>query len=178
LVSGIVDIKVYILFILRRLGGPEGLEALYALATRDGAVSYFDFTDCLNGLVKTGHVSLEAGKYAITGKGAENLATTENGLPYSLRIKADRSVRAYRAQRERGTMVRASRSMRRTGGYTVNMSLSDGEAELMSLHIYADSESDAVALESGYLERAERVYGAVLDSILGDKAGGESGETV
>jgi hypothetical protein len=146
------------------------IEPLYSLATRDGELSYFDFVGCLNGLVKTGHVALRDGKYSITKRGASNIATTEKNLPYSLRAKAERSARAYRAEAARGAQVRAARVMRRTGGYTVNMSLSDGEGELLSLQVFAADESGAVALEGGFRERAERVYDAVVNSILG---GGE-----
>ncbi|MDR1299105.1 MAG: DUF4364 family protein [Oscillospiraceae bacterium] len=172
LVSAPLEIRIFILFMLRRLDSPMELGALYSLATRNGAVSYFDFVGGLNGLVKTGHAALKDSKYSITKRGADNLATTEKHLPYSLRVKAERSAREYRSEAARSTQVRAAREIRRTGGYTVNMSLSDGEGEgeLLSMQMFAAGESDAVALENGFIERAEIVYNAVVNSILG---GGE-----
>ncbi|MDR2665053.1 MAG: DUF4364 family protein [Oscillospiraceae bacterium] len=170
-ISDPLEIKIFILFMLRRLDSPAELETLYSLATRDGAVSYFDFVGCLNGLVKTGHVDSKGGKYSITKRGVDNLATTEKNLPYSLRIKADRSSREYRSKADRGALVSAVREIRRTGGYTVSMSLSDGEGELLSMRLFAADEADAAALERGFLERAEHIFNAVVNSILG---GGEA----
>ena len=51
-----LDIKLLILFILRRLPGVVDRSMLTELVQCDGGVGYFDFSDCLSELVDAGQV--------------------------------------------------------------------------------------------------------------------------
>ena len=51
-----LDIKILILFILRRLPGVVEPETLLELCQCDDGVGYFDYTDCLNELIDTKHI--------------------------------------------------------------------------------------------------------------------------
>ncbi|MDR1217221.1 MAG: DUF4364 family protein [Oscillospiraceae bacterium] len=166
LVSDQLELKIFVMFMLRALAEPAEFEPLYSLAQRDGGVSYFDLVECLNSLRGTGHVAFEDGKYFLTARGAENIAITENNLPYSLRLRAEKSARARRAELSRGALISTSRTIRRTGGYTVGLSLSDGTDEIISMEVFAPAESDAIALENGFRERAEAAYNKILGFIL------------
>ena len=52
-----LDIKILILFILRRLPGTVNRDMLSDFTQCDGGVGYFDFSDCLSELVDTGLVT-------------------------------------------------------------------------------------------------------------------------
>ena len=52
-----LDIKILILFVLRRLPGTVEPETLQELCQCDDGISYFDYSDCLNELVETGHIT-------------------------------------------------------------------------------------------------------------------------
>jgi hypothetical protein len=168
LANKLLEIKIFIMFILRELDSRTPLAALYELAARGSGVGYFDFVECLNGLVKTGHAVAEGGKYCLTDKGVENIAITEKNLPYSLRLKAERAAREHRAASSRDAMIRTTRAIRRSGGYTVELSLSDREGDIVSVRIFAPGEREAIDLENGFRERAEKTYGKIIDAILGD----------
>jgi len=86
-----LDIKVLILFILQRISEPVSLDELAELTLCDGAISYFDFAECVSELVASDHISADGDRYLITEKGARNGAITEGGLPYSVRVKAERT---------------------------------------------------------------------------------------
>ena len=87
-----LDIKILILFVLRRLPGTVDPETLLEICQCDGGIGYFDYSDCLSELVMSGHITEEEDGYRITEKGARNADTVESSLPYSVRVKALRLI--------------------------------------------------------------------------------------
>ena len=80
-----LDIKILILFILRRLPGEVEPETLCELCQCDGGIDYFDYSDCLSDLIETGHIKETPTGYTITDKGAKNAeAVGENGCMVEL----------------------------------------------------------------------------------------------
>ena len=61
-----LDIKILILFILRRLPGEVEPETLCELCQCDGGIDYFDYSDCLSDLIETGHIKETPTGYTIT----------------------------------------------------------------------------------------------------------------
>ena len=51
-----LDIKILILFVLRRLPGIVDPETLLELCQCDGGIGYFDYSDCISELLKSGHM--------------------------------------------------------------------------------------------------------------------------
>ena len=162
-----IEIKILILFILRRLSEPIKFEDLAELTMCDDGISYFDFSDCVAELVRTEHIKLEDGKYAVTEKGERNGWVTENSLPYSVRIKAEDSASIHRAAQNRNAMIRTSHADNHEGGCTVKLSLSDGVGDILSLELFSANERQARDLENGFRENAEGVYHAIIEMILG-----------
>ena len=161
-----IDIKILILFILSRISEPVTLDELASLTLCDGGIGYFDFAECVAELISTEHISADGDSYLITEKGKKNGAITENTLPYSVRVKAEKSARAENKRLRRQSMISTSRTVRRGGGYTVSMSLSDGLGEIMSLEMLAASEEQAIALENGFEDKAEQIFNLVLSKLL------------
>ena len=72
-IHGELDTKILILYVLRRLPRPVDAHTLSDLCSFDNGVSWFDYADCLAGLVDTGHVeALDGERYMITEKGSAN----------------------------------------------------------------------------------------------------------
>ena len=86
-----LDIKILILFVLRRLPAPVDIDMLADAVICDGGISYFDFADCLAELVETDHVTESDGKYLITDKGITNSQITESSLPFTVRVVAEKN---------------------------------------------------------------------------------------
>ena len=164
-----LEIKILILFMLRRLPVPVPLDTLAELTICDDGISYFDFTQCVAELVETGHLYFREDMYSLTAKGAHNGEVTENGLPYSIRIKAENIAAAFRSELSRNAMINTQRSANTDGGFTVSLSLSDGLGSIMSMEMFTGDEKQAAALERGFRRNAEGVYNKLLEMLLGSQ---------
>ena len=76
-----LDIKLLILFVLRRLPSEIDGERLADLVLIDGGIGYFDYKDCLAELVQTAQIEEGEDGYRVTAKGSRNGEILETGLP-------------------------------------------------------------------------------------------------
>lgn len=161
-----LEIKILILFILGRLPEPITFDTLAELTLIDDGISYFDFAECVNELVQTEHITTDGYKYGLTEKGMKNGEITENSIPFSVRMKAEKNTAALRTELSRSAMISTSHTILRKGGYTVELSMSDGVSEVISMQLFATSEQQASALEKGFQKNAEQIYNRLIASIL------------
>ena len=104
-----LEIKFLILYIAARVTEPVPFDMLLDLAMCDEGVDYFDFSECLRDLVKTEHLTVsDSGLYSITEKGKRNSQICESSLPYSVRLRSDKSVDVCNRKLRRKSQVRAT----------------------------------------------------------------------
>ncbi|MGM9522028.1 MAG: DUF4364 family protein [Oscillospiraceae bacterium] len=166
-----MDLKVLILFILRRLPEPAARDELTDITLLcDGAIGYFDFSECLTDLTRTGHISVETRPdndyYSITEKGRINGEATESGLPYSVRMRAEKAASTLANIQRRNAMIKASHEMRMRGGFTVKLSMSDGIGPIISMDLLVGDDKQAAAIESRFKKNAESIYSKIIDILL------------
>jgi len=161
-----LEIKMLILFIMQRLPDGVELDMLADLTLCDEGINYFDFAGCLAELCESGHMSEYDGAYQITDKGRRNGAIAESGLPYSVRIKAEKAARIAADAMKRRGLVKTSHTPREDGGFTVALSMSDGIAEIISLNILAGTEEQANIMEKRFRRHAERIYNEISEILL------------
>lgn len=161
-----LDIKILILFILKRMTAPISFDKLSELTLCDDGISYFDFAECVDELVKTDHIYFNGETYVITDKGERNGTVTESSIPYSVRLKAEKSTAALNAEIARNAMIFTGREMKRGGGFTVSLSLSDGIDEILSMNLFASSETQAEQIEEGFRKNAESLYNTIINKIF------------
>ncbi|MCL2409650.1 MAG: DUF4364 family protein [Oscillospiraceae bacterium] len=161
-----LDIKILILFILRRLPEAISLDVLTDLTMCDDGINYFDFANCVEELVRTEHLRLEDGRYSLTEKGRRNGKITEINLPYSVRMKAEKSATALRAVQSRNAMIKTTHKNNPGGSCTVTLALSDGVGEIISMDLFAANENQALDLEKGFRKNAEKIYNELIKLIL------------
>lgn len=167
-ISGKLEIKFLILYISARLAAPVPFESLQELCMCDAGVDYFSFSECLDDLVRTGHLSVDgSGLYAVTDKGRDNSSICESSLPYAVRLRADRKLSGVNEALRRSAMVRAEADPRRDGGWTVTLSLSDGLDEVMRLRLLVTREDMAQALQDRFRNNAEDIYTGIMDILCG-----------
>ena len=161
-----LEIKILILFIMRRLAEPVSPELLASLTLCEDGISFFDFAECLAELVGSGHLNLDGGAYALTEKGARNGEITEKSLPASVGIKVEEATSKALAARRRDANIGTLRTQRPDGRYDVRFSMSDGVGDIMALELYAANRRQAKELERGFRKNAEKVHNAILETIF------------
>ncbi len=164
-----VDIKILILFVLSRVPFPIDADTLANQTLIDDGISYFDFADCVKELVESGHISFEAGKYSITEKGRDNIEITGDGLRYTVRRNAVKSLEKLSAEMNRASMIKTYKTLHRGGGYTVSLKMSDGVGEIISLELFAVNEKQAEEFENSFREKAETIYNSILAQLENKK---------
>lgn len=163
-----LDIKILILFVLRRLPDFVDGETLAELAICDDGISYFDYAECLAELVATEHVEQQDGRYRITEKGDRNGATIESSLPYSVRKKAEKAVSGAAAKMRRNAMIKTGHSLSDEGACLVELSLSDGLGEIISMRMLTSGEEQARQMEENFRGHAETIYNRIIE-LLSEK---------
>ena len=159
-----LDIKILILFVLRRLSAPVDPETLLEICQCDGGIGYFDYSDCLSELLESGHISQTEEGYAITPKGARNAETVESSLPYSVRAKASKRIAPVEERLRRLAMI-VARHRVDENGCTVELAMSDGKGEMIHLHLLCAGEEQAKQMEKHFRRDAERYYQSIVEML-------------
>lgn len=159
-----LDIKILILYILRRLPAPIDAEELADLVLIDGGIGYFDYKECLAELEDNLQVEMQDGGYVATAKGARNCEIVESSLPYSVRMKAEKVTAPVAEAMRRSAMIRANHEAA-PGGVTVYLSVSDGVGDILEMKILAASEEQAQHIEKNFKKNAESYYNRFIEQL-------------
>lgn len=163
-----LQLKLLILYILDHLIEPVDLAQLTDLVLCDDGVDYFQFSESLADLVNSEHITLENGRYTITQKGRKNCQVCESSIPYSVRVKCDRSTGSLNAVLRRNSQVKATIFPRGGEEFTVRLSLSDNEGAVISMDLLSYSQEQSQRLAENFKAHAEEIYNAILSSLLAD----------
>lgn len=159
-----LDIKILILFVLRRLPSEIDPETLADLVMCDDGIGYFDYSDCLSELVDTEHVVKNDFGYIITEKGTRNAEAVESSLPYSVRRKAERLIEPVEERLRRAAMINAKHSVK-DGVCTVDLSMSDDMGEVIKMSFICGSEENARQIEKNFRLDAEGYYEKIYSML-------------
>ena len=165
-----LEIKFLILYIAARVSEPIPMEGMQELTLCDSGIDYFSFSECLNDLVRTEHLTLsDKGLYAITPKGLRNSEICESSLPLSVRLLTDRNVSAFNQMLLRRAQVRSAVLPRENGTYTVELHFSDDVDQLMHLELMAATEELAKDLCDRFQKNPEQVYSRLMECLFNEK---------
>ncbi|MGN1002468.1 MAG: DUF4364 family protein [Oscillospiraceae bacterium] len=159
-----LDIKILILFVLRRLPAAIDGEKLADLILIDGGIGYFDYKQCLAELVGTAQVEETEDGYKVTAKGSRNGEILESGLPYSVRVKAEKTLAPVAEEMRRSAMILANHEPAK-GGVTVYLAMSDDMGSVFDLKILAADEEQAKRIEKNFKKNAESFYQRFVEQL-------------
>ena len=162
-----LEIKLLILYIAARIMEPVPMSDMQELTMIDDGIDYFAFSECLNDLVRTEHLTLsEDGFYAITPKGLKNSEICQSTLPYSVRLRADKELAFFNQELLRRSQVKGRYHRRENGTYTVELSLNDDLDNLMHLQLMVANEEIARGLKQRFEKEPEQLYSKLLKSLF------------
>ena len=156
-----LDIKILILFVMNQLPAPVDAQMLYDEVFCDAGIGYFDYADCLAGLVDTAQIQKESGKYRISEKGSRNVEQVGSSLPYTVRKKATRTTAPIAEKLARFSMITAEHTTTETG-CTVHLAVSDGVGDILSINLLTSGETQAEEMERNFRSNAEGLYHAIV----------------
>lgn len=163
-----LEIKFLILYVAAGVAEPMPLSDIQAMTMIDDGIDYFDFSQCLNELVETEHLRRDQEeRYVITPKGLKNSEICQSSLPYSVRMKADKLIAAYRQELLRRAQVQAQVTCRENGTYTVELRLSDDVDDLMQLRLMVATEEMARDLAGRFERDPEQIYSQLVAALYG-----------
>lgn len=157
-----MDIKLLILYVLNQLPAPIDAIRLSELVFCDDGIGYFDYSDCLAELTESGQITEENGAYQITEIGSKNVETVESSLPYSVRTKARNVTKPIAERMRRAAMITARHIKQDDGTFQVELGVTDGVSNLLSMQIMSPSEKTALEMEHTFKARAESVYHEIV----------------
>lgn len=164
-----LDIKILILYILRRLPEEIDFEKLTEFVMIDDGFDYFEYTQCLLELVETEHVSKRDNYYKITKKGEEHGDTLESSIPYSVRSKAESDIEPTVKKMRRNALIETEHSINNDGSCKMELSFSDGMGEIFRLNILTSSEQHTVEMENYFRANAESIYHQIIGLLTPEK---------
>lgn len=159
-----LDIKILILFILRRLPDVVDGETLANLALEDGTVGYFEYAECLGELVDTDHVEKLIGGFKATEKGCRNGEIVESSLPYTTRKKLEKKLAPVIEAMRRRALIQTGHE-NRDDGCRVDFSMSDGYGNIIELRLLCAGEEQARRMEENFRNNAESYYQRIVEML-------------
>lgn len=162
-------VKILICYFLRQINRPITPLQLTEIATDDGIVNYFVFTEAINQLIdaKTIMVENQDGEeyYVLTEMAKFGADDFKRMVPKSFRDKILSSGLKFFAKMKNQNDVKVSIS-EQTRGWSVNAVCTDGGLTLMDLKLYAPDKEQAQLLADKITMNPSDFYSKVLDYAI------------
>ena len=161
-----------ICYLLDYIDKPFPKDDLIEIFQENGLANYFETVNAISELIKHDNV-------AYTDDVKRCLSLTDNGKMISAQLNSTLSL----TTRQKATTAASQLIQRRKveqenpvtitreegGGYQVNMKITDGIRDLMSLPVFVPDIREANAVKKNFHKNPERLYSITLAAVIGDK---------
>ena len=146
------EIRILLCYLLSSVNRPLSLTQITDIVRRDELVNYFELSDSIPDMIKSGHIRVDHTEdkeeyYTATDLGRETSETLERSLPKTVR---DKTIRAD------------------NGGYTARMRILDGDDELLNLSVFLPDRAQVESVRRAFLGDPALLYKGVLALLTGD----------
>lgn len=178
------QVKVFILYLLEKIGYPLDYNDLATIVIRDGYVDYFDFVTYFHELLEAGHISrvardeeeeggrdipVDRDSYLVTDTGrmiAKGLS--DDLLLAAVREKSYISAMRHLSLEKRGAVVKHDIEQVGDGSYIFHCSINDCDGLAFNLAIRADSYMQVSRMRMNFEDKPDVVYRGIVALVTGN----------
>lgn len=166
-----LEIKVFILFLLKNINEPLDMTTIAEVAMQDAFVTHFDFYICFAELLDVGQIMEKEAEgeklYVIAPSGVITVEELQGAVFASIREKALRSAQRLLALKRTGNRIDC-RLEELENGYMLKASIVDNEKTLLNIETYVADKDYADKMKKNFDERAEIIYKGAMALLSGD----------
>jgi hypothetical protein len=177
------QVKVFILYLLEKIGYPLDYNDLATIVIRDGYVDYFDFVTYFHELLEAGHIKSVGGdedeenqgrafdrdSYMISDTGkmiAKGLA--DDLLLAAVREKSYISAMRHLSLEKRGAVIKHDLEQVGDRTYIFHCSIQDCDGLAFKLDLRADSYMQASRMRMNFEDKPDVVYRGIVALVTGN----------
>lgn len=174
------EIKIFILYLLYKIGYPLDYGTIGAIVMQDGMVSLAEFSECFYALVDAGSVECvgkstdesfpnpeASAEYRITDSGKLIATELRDSIYIGVRDRGYRSALRHLSIEKRGAVC--EQSYRAEGdGYLFECSISDSDGVMLETSVRVDNIRQLRRMRRNFELRPEVVYRGIIALLSGD----------
>ncbi len=176
------EIKIFILFLLGKIGYPLDYNTLGSIVVQDGIVRFFDFADCFFQLLDAGHITraaedaaqlhleedgAEEEKFEITATGREIADVLGETLMITVREQGERSALRHLSLKRLGAAVDQSHEPL-GDGFMYHCSIKDKNGKVLGVDLRLDDRRQLERITRNFADKPEIIYRGILALLSGD----------
>lgn len=179
------QVKVFILYLLEKVGYPLDYNDLATIVIRDGYVDYFDFVTYFHELLEQNHIKkytaeeLEEKGIEAPSKNGDFYIVTETGKMIAQGLSDDLLLAAIRERsyvsamrhlslEKRGAVIKHDIEAVGDGSYIFHCSIKDREGLAFNLSLRADSFMQATRMRMNFEDKPDVVYRGIIALVTGN----------
>lgn len=167
------EIKMLICYMLSNVSESMSFAMLHEALLEHNLVNYFELVQVIDGLVFSGHLSVEesesADLYAVTALGRQAGREFENSLPLTVRQKAVRAADKLLRRRKREAEVQID-VRKADGGYLMELAIPEAGDSLISFTLFLPTREECELVRRRFLNDPIFIYKGVMALLSGDRA--------
>lgn len=170
------EIKIFILYLMDRIGYPLTLNDVCSILYQENIVSYFHCGDCFTELVDAGHI-IDSGEknekdeiaYVVSETGYKIATELNDQISPWIKEVSYRSAIRNLSFIKRGATTNCSKTELPSGKYSVHCEILEHGRKILDITIEVDSKKEADKMLFNFQRKPEIVYRGSLSIISGDR---------
>ena len=168
------DVKVFILYLMERMGYPLDYDTITSIIIQDDIVNYFDFAQCFGELEDAGHIEKIMPEeedarplYSVTKTGRAVSEGLNSVIARTVKDKGYRSALRHMSLAKRGAVV--DQTIKLDGeGVLFNGTIKDPKGIQLEVSIRTDNDYQLKQMQSVFSDRPEVILRGITALLTGD----------
>lgn len=166
------DIGILICYMMSFIGKPFRSDDIVTIIQTNGIANYFETQATISELIRCGNLCCneqDNSLIEITSEGRLISQQLSSELSLSIRQKAVSAILQLTEQRQIEKENPVIITKADGGGFHVNIRITDGIRDLMSLTLFVPDRTEANLVKRRFYEKPERLYSIILAATVGEK---------